>query len=108
MPEHVDVHHQQAGLAISRWDTAASAVTTTWNTGKQTIRAHTGRSPWGNDAAGQAFKTAYLGNGGGPEKMIRDGDQIIEGVTVLGEKVRTAVTRTKETDQAQAAVARSI
>ena len=108
MADHIDVQHQQAGLAVSRWDTAASAVTTTWNTGKQTIRAHTGRSPWGNDSAGQAFKAAYLGTGGGPEKMIRDGDQIIEGVTALGDKVRTAVTRTKDTDQGQAGAIRSI
>jgi hypothetical protein len=71
------------------------------------VQQHTVRSPWGNDSAGQAFKAAYLG-GGGPERMIREGDQIIEDVGVLGEKVRTAVTRTKATDQGQARAIQSI
>ncbi|MEO3810489.1 hypothetical protein ABGB17_15935 [Sphaerisporangium sp. B11E5] len=108
MGDHIDVRHQQAGLAISRWDTAASGVTNAWSTGKQAVRQHTSRSPWGNDSAGQAFKAAYFGSGGGPEQMIRDGDRIIEDVGLLGEKVRTAVTRTKDTDQGQAGAIQSI
>ncbi|MFC6083138.1 hypothetical protein [Sphaerisporangium aureirubrum] len=107
MGDHIDIRHQQAQLGLARWDTATSAVTTAWTGGKQTVQQHVARSPWGNDSAGQAFKSAYLGDGG-PERMIRDGDRIVADVGVLGEKVHTAVTRTRTTDEGQARAIQSI
>jgi hypothetical protein len=101
MSDHVDIHAQTAYLGIARFEAATSDVTKLWKDGVSRIKSLTDAAPWGHDFAGTAFKAAYTKDGG-PERMVQEGDKIMKDVDALGTKVRTAVTRTRETDKRQA------
>ncbi|GAA3812235.1 hypothetical protein GCM10022226_36100 [Sphaerisporangium flaviroseum] len=101
MPEHVDIHAPAAFLGLARLDAATNDVTVLWNNGVSRIKRIIETEPWGQDSAGKAFLAAYTKDGG-PERMIQDGNMLMKDVNALGVKVRTAVSRTRVTDQAQA------
>ncbi|MDH2425068.1 hypothetical protein [Sphaerisporangium sp. TRM90804] len=101
MPDHVDVHGQTAFAGLARWDAATSDIAAFWKERAERIRRLTEAAPWGRDSAGQAFQASYT-RGGGPEGMLLAGDGIVSDVGHLGMKVRTAVVRTRDTDQRQA------
>jgi hypothetical protein len=107
MDPDVDVREQEAHRGLLQWNTMTSHVGTVWNQGAPRIQAIANMRPWGDDAAGNAFHAAYTRQGG-PEEMIREGGGIVEQAINLGGKVRTAVTRTRETDKERAYRTQSI
>ncbi|WP_262842720.1 hypothetical protein [Sphaerisporangium corydalis] len=107
MPQDVDIHAQAAGLGLAQWDTATADLSKVWADGIARIQRLAAAAPWGHDSAGTNFQTAYTKDGG-PDRMHQDGDRIMKDIAALGAKVRTAVTRSRDTDSQTTETIRSI
>ncbi|MEV7969723.1 hypothetical protein AB0O34_27650 [Sphaerisporangium sp. NPDC088356] len=107
MPDHVDIHKSPAHLGISKLSTTTTDLTTLWKERAARLQRLVAASPWGRDSAGSAFQAAYERTGG-TDDMVRKGDGIIKDLGDLDGKVRTAVTRTDDTDHGNAATIKSI
>ncbi|MCG5218937.1 hypothetical protein [Streptosporangium sp. KLBMP 9127] len=99
--DYVDIRPQALVRGLSRWTTASSDLDGAWQAAVAEVQRLSAAAPWGGDAAGIAFKNAYM-LGDGPNIAINSGSEFVSDVGELGSQVRHAVENATGMDAEQA------
>lgn len=100
--EEVQIDPQQVSNGLAQWDQAASNLNSRWQTAVDRIAGLNAANPWGGDAAGSEFRTAYDESGG--LDVATNGKDVVKQVVDLGPRVRTAAENSLASDEAQGRV----
>ncbi|MFB4267854.1 hypothetical protein [Nonomuraea sp. GTA35] len=85
--------------SLNQWDAMATDLSAAWPGIAARIRALNAVHPQGDGADGASFDRRYLA-GGGPERFLRDTEDLIKEISGSGPLLRATVTNTLTTEQA--------
>ncbi|WP_182898658.1 hypothetical protein [Microbispora sp. H10830] len=104
---YVDIRPQQLAKGLSQWHAASSDAESGYAAGLREIRRLNAAEPWGHDTAGTAFHSAYM-QGGGPETVMKQGEELAAKVVELGPTVRRSAENARGMDAERAREVREI
>ncbi|NUR82783.1 MAG: hypothetical protein HOY71_01705 [Nonomuraea sp.] len=85
--------------SLNQWDTMSTDLSEALPAILQRIRALNSTNPQGNGGDGRAFDRQYLAKGG-PERFLRDTENLVKEISGSGPLLRTTVSNTLSTEQA--------
>ncbi|MGV9306408.1 MULTISPECIES: hypothetical protein [unclassified Nonomuraea] len=98
--DRADVHiREPISNSLNQWDAMANNLSAAWPAIAARIRALNAARPQGDGPDGQSFSSRYLA-GGGPERFLRDTDDLIKEISGSGPLLRATVSNTLTTEQA--------
>ncbi|MFI7130806.1 hypothetical protein ACIBQ1_34305 [Nonomuraea sp. NPDC050153] len=84
---------------LNQWDAMATDLSAAWPGIAARIRALNAAHPQGDGTDGMSFDVNYLA-GGGPEKFLRETDELVKEISGSGPLLRATVSNTLTTEQA--------
>ncbi|GGT04940.1 hypothetical protein ACFFV7_09480 [Nonomuraea spiralis] len=98
--DRADVHiREPISNSLNQWDAMATDLAAAWPAIAARIRALNAARPQGDGPDGLSFSKQYLA-GGGPERFLRDTDDLIKEISGSGPLLRATVSNTLTTEQA--------
>ncbi|RSN14360.1 hypothetical protein DMB42_07540 [Nonomuraea sp. WAC 01424] len=98
--DRADVHiREPISNSLNQWDAMATDLAAAWPAIAARIRALNAASPQGGGADGVSFSSSYLA-GGGPERFLRDTEELVKEISGSGPLLRATVSNTLTTEQA--------
>ncbi|TYB64375.1 hypothetical protein FXF51_21930 [Nonomuraea sp. PA05] len=98
--DSADVHVRATiTSSLNHWDAMAADLSASWPGIAARIRALNAVHPQGDGADGKSFDMNYLA-GGGPEKFLRETEDLIKEISGSGPLLRATVTNTLTAEQA--------
>ena len=104
---YVDIHPQQLAKGLSQWHAASSETQSGYTASVREIQRLNAAQPWGRDTAGAAFHSAYM-QGGGPDTVMKRGEELVAKVVELGPTVRRSAENARGMDAERAREVREI
>ncbi|MFI6290921.1 hypothetical protein ACIBEJ_05010 [Nonomuraea sp. NPDC050790] len=98
--EHADVRiREPINLSLNQWDAMAGDLSAAWPAVAARIRELNAANPQGDGPDGRSFDTRYMA-GGGPERFLRDTEELIKEISGSGPLLRATVANTLNAEQA--------
>ncbi|MEU8172919.1 hypothetical protein AB0C14_08575 [Microbispora hainanensis] len=104
---YVDIRPQQLAKGLSQWHATATDVESGYAAALREIQRLNAAEPWGHDTAGAAFRSAYM-EGGGPDTLMKQGEELAAKVVELGPTVRRSAENARGMDGQRAREVREI